>query len=98
MMILQNCTITDADGVVGLKGAVVSVSGDSPNATVRISERDEQHRKFRPFDRVLAASIRGSGNKWFIEGSSEQLRAEVGTEDDRISLSVEVKGGCQGCR
>lgn len=99
MMILKNCTITDPDELIGpLEGAVISVSGESPNATVRISARDVEHRKYRHVDRVLGASIRGSERNWSIEGHSEQLATLVGTSDDSVSLKIEVKGGCEGCR
>lgn len=98
-MTLTNCTITDDDSDLDLTGAVVVVSGDSPHATIRISERDAKIRKFRTVDRILDASITAAGKSgWIIEGTSEHLRDTVGTTDAGIKLSVKAKGGCQGCR
>lgn len=98
-MTLTNCTITDPDGYADLEGAVVVVSGESPNATIRIAEKDMRARKFRTFDRLLNASIKEAGKSgWLIEGDSEHLSGEIGTADSRLSLTVKAKGGCQGCR
>lgn len=98
MLTFNNCTLKDPDGILTIEGGVVVVSGDSPNATVRISERDEKARKFRTVDRILNATVNGNGKNWKIEGTSEQLRNEVGADDAHISLEMVAKAGCQGCR
>lgn len=98
MMTLSNCTVTDSDGLVELEHAVVIASGESPNATIRISVPDRAARKYRLHDRILHASIQEAGKSWTIEGESEQLRNEVGTVDTLMKLKVVAKGGCAGCR
>lgn len=98
MLTFNNCTVKDTDGVFSVEGGVVVVSGDSPNATVRIAERDKMAGKFRTVDRILNATVNGNGKNWKIEGDSEQLRSEVGTDDARIVLNMVAKAGCQGCR
>lgn len=96
MMTLTDCTVTGDD--TDIEGAVVVVSGDSPNATVRISRPDFAVRKFRLHDRVLNASVKKIRDKWVVEGRSEHLATVVGTSDTTVTFSIETKGECQGCK
>jgi hypothetical protein len=99
MITLTNCTVVfDGNDIDSLEGALINVSGESPNATVRIATPDKKARKFRTSDRLFNASMTGTGKKWKIEGTSEFLSREVGTDDSMVSLSVVAKGGCDGCR
>ena len=97
MITLSKCTITASD-METINDAVVVVSGESPNATIRISVPDYEVRKFRTIDRILHGSVNGQGKRWTIEGESEQLATVVGTTDTIVKLNVESLGGCQGCR
>lgn len=97
MITLSKCTITST-GVDDIEDAVVVVSGESPNATVRIAIPDHEVRKFRTIDRILNASVKGDDKRWTIEGTSEQLLTEVRTTDTLVKLTVVSLGGCQGCR
>jgi hypothetical protein len=98
MMTLTKCKVSDSEGGVELRGAVVVVSGESPNSTVRISQPDPEMRKFRPFDRILNATVTGAGRNWTIQGVSEHLRSEVQTSEAEITYRIVSTGGCQGCR
>jgi hypothetical protein len=97
MLTLTKCHITSPD-MEDIDDAVVTVSGESPNATIKISAPDHQVRKFRTVDRLLHASIKGKGKNWTIEGESEHLSQVVRTSDALIKLNVKSLGGCQGCR
>lgn len=98
MMTLTKCKVFDSEGTVDVEDCVVVVSGESPNATVRISQRDKTARKFRPFDRILYATLTGTGKNWTIQGVSEHLLDEVRTAEANVTLRVVSEGGCQGCK
>jgi hypothetical protein len=97
MLTLSKCHITGPD-MDDIEDAVIVVSGESPNATIRISVPDHEVRKFRTVDRLLNASIKGKGKNWTIEGESEQLATVVRTTDTLVKMNVKSLGGCQGCR
>lgn len=100
MITLTRCTITaDGETIDDWEKATIVCSGESPNSTVAISAFDHETRKFRRVDRVLAASVKGSGRNWQIEGTSERLVDEMGVpvDDAKVSYRVVAVGGCRGC-
>lgn len=77
---------------------VVHVLGESPTATVRISDYDFEQRKFVTIDRLTRAKISDRRGALVIEGTSTFLNTDVGAEG-HTQLTVTVKPGqkCENC-
>ena len=101
MLKLPKCHILTQDDLFPeVDGALVVVTGESPNATVKISLPDHEARKFRTMDRLTRASYSSKGDTWTFSGVSDHLVNVIGATRSEAVMSVMVtpEPGCEDCR
>lgn len=97
---LLGCEVITEDHVHDdLKGAKVTIVGESGGAVVKVSERDPRRDvlRFVGVDRLTQASFTEQGDTMTITGQSDHLRGVIGTRDVTITMRVKAKGGCANC-
>ena len=98
MLSLPNCNVITEDEIHPvLDRAMVTVVGESPNCTVRVSEPDMVAKKFRQVDQFTAAAFTRQGDTWTFTGRSQYMADEIGTEDAVITIQVTPEPGCEEC-
>lgn len=100
MLTLPHCNIVFQDDILGPidDGALVVVTGESPNATVRVSIPKRESRKYVTVDRLTGCSFTRKGDTWTFTGNSAYLAEHIGTPDVKMSIMVTPEPGCEDCK
>jgi len=96
MMRLARCEVVTEDEVHPyIKRGLVTVFGDSPNATVKLAVPGD--RKFVSLDMLHHCTITKEGGTFRITGSSDHLRHTVASRSTRLTLLVSPGPECENC-
>lgn len=89
MLQYHNANVSFSDKThTALKAATVTVIGENPNCTAKVSARTENGSRFATVDRLLNATVDTKGKQVKITGRSEFLRTQVESEDDLVTITI----------
>lgn len=97
---MVGCEVTTDDHVhEDLKGARVTILGESGGAVVKISERDPRRdmRRYMSVDRLTQASFVENSDSMTITGQSDHLGDVIGVDDPTITVRVSNWVDCENC-
>lgn len=101
MAVLRRCKVINTDGILPDVdgGGIVTILGESPNATVRVAAGDLGARRWTTVDRLTRCKVTERRGVFTIEGQSDYLRNHIGTSGKDSLITVEVTPGhdCEDC-
>lgn len=97
---MQGCEVVTDDHVHDdLKGARVTILGESGGAIVKVSERDPRRdiRRYICVDRLTQATYTEQHDLITITGQSDHLAEVIGVDDPTITIRVSNWVDCENC-
>ena len=96
MMRLARCEVVTEDEVHPyIQRGLVTVFGESPNATVKVSVRGD--RKYLAVDMLHHCTVTKEGDTFRITGSSDHLRNTIASPSTTLTLLVSPGPECETC-